>query len=234
VTAPKIQAPIYRKQTTERFGFKSDIEAMSQCEFNPNRCTTCSDCTRNSYYWSSSSACGIFSGRCYKFSDLPCSGSSKYYYAASVGSCLNSCFPSYQETKTCEELGWVPALVVPLIWLLNSVSVFVFVRKRRPWLNSLLYFYIAVFFGFFVWPCVIASRPPGNQTIVVETKLAKSNAAVDIKAQHLPSMAITFPNPFSTDSNPIPNPYGRLFSQVPPDHVPNPYGQPFHNPNARH
>jgi hypothetical protein len=213
---------------------------MSLCAFNPDRCTTCSDCIKNSYYWSSSSACSISSGKCYQFSDLPCSGSSQYYYVTSGDSCSSGCFPSFQKTKTCsggqslDEAGTGTALVITLIWILNMVSVVIFVRKRRQWLDSRTYFVLALFFGVFVWPCVIASRPPGNQKIVVETKLAKTNAAVDIKALQLPSIAIAFPNPFSTDSNPIPNPYGRLFPQVTPDHVPNPYGQPFHNPNARH
>jgi hypothetical protein len=102
-------------------------------------------------------------------------------------------------------------------------------------LDVCTYVVFAIFFGIFVWPCVIAARPPVKQD---ETKSAQQKSAVPmgvgLSVQKPASSPVVYPRPIFTDVNSIPNPYGRFYVQVAPENVPNPYGQAFEIANAKY
>jgi hypothetical protein len=122
-----------------------------------------------------------------------------------------------------------------LLWILNIIFIFFFVRMRRKGLDVCTYVGLAIFFGILVWPCVIVAQTPDKQD---QTKSAHQKSAVSEEVgssiQKPASSPVVYPRPIFTDANSIPNPYGRFYVQMPPENVPNPYGQAFQNANSRH
>jgi hypothetical protein len=185
------------------------VASAQYCYSSYSGCNSCI----NSYggaTWCTNSA-GSSSGCCTS-SGNNCPSS--YYYSTS------DC--TYSSAVNTGQIIYVIFIVIA--WIINLVCVIRYCQARN--IQATGYICIAIFFGWWVWCCLIPAGRQATQLVIVQQGATGGYAqqGQPYVAPGQPYVAGVAPYGQPGYGQAAPNPYGQ------PQYAPNPYGQPAPNP----